>query len=203
MKLRFFFVVLSLVVSNAAQANPWCIDQKDFKAFLNSPTESQTTSRVASPRQWSDLAKEIIIDLVGKDTQQTLGQYPSVQIESIKFPNAHANKDNLVTITSGLLERVESTDEFAFVIAHEIGHLLLGHTKLSVPTSMNEYIEREKQADLMAVKLLQSSNFTVASGERLLDRLGKIRIGTDSTTSIDSTHPAIEARLTYLRNYRN
>lgn len=196
MKLRLFFVLSHLAISSVALANPWCVNTPDS----DSQKEKHATSRQASETQWSALAKEIVFDIMSDADHTALGEYPSIQIERMKFPNAHAHSNNLVTISSGLLERIESSDEFAFIIAHEIGHLLLGHGKLKTPTTMGEYIDREKQADLMAMKLLKSSNFTAISGERLLDRLAKINSGTGKDASLSETHPAIEARLVYLRS---
>ena len=47
---------------------------------------------------------------------------------SDQFKNAAATRGNLIFVWTGLLNSVHSDDELATVLAHEIGHVLAGHT---------------------------------------------------------------------------
>ena len=47
------------------------------------------------------------------------------------FKNAAATRGNFIFVWSGILQSVQSDDELATVLAHEMGHVLAGHTQQS------------------------------------------------------------------------
>lgn len=52
-----------------------------------------------------------------------------VLILPMRESNAFVSKDGFIIITEGLLEQLEGREEIAFVIAHELAHLLKGHPR--------------------------------------------------------------------------
>ncbi|MGZ8363839.1 MAG: M48 family metalloprotease [Caulobacteraceae bacterium] len=50
-----------------------------------------------------------------------------VQILGLKHYSAQSLPDGSVVVAFGLIDRAESDDEVAFVLAHELGHIRLGH----------------------------------------------------------------------------
>ncbi len=52
---------------------------------------------------------------------------PKVFVIGLNFYNAYSLPDNSIVVGFGLLDHAQSDDEVAFVLAHELGHLRLGH----------------------------------------------------------------------------
>ena len=52
---------------------------------------------------------------------------PQVHLIGLDVYNAYSLPDNSVVVAFGLLEQAQSDDEVAFILAHELGHLRLGH----------------------------------------------------------------------------
>ncbi|HEY3811701.1 MAG TPA: M48 family metalloprotease [Caulobacteraceae bacterium] len=52
---------------------------------------------------------------------------PQVHVIGLDFYNAYSLPDNSIVVAFGLLEQAQSDDEVAFILAHELGHLRLGH----------------------------------------------------------------------------
>ncbi len=52
---------------------------------------------------------------------------PPVYVIGLNYYNAYALPDNSIVVGFGLLDSAQSDDEIAFVLAHEMGHLRLGH----------------------------------------------------------------------------
>jgi predicted Zn-dependent protease len=57
-----------------------------------------------------------------------------------KFGNAAATRGNYIFVWSGMLTQVKNDDELAAILAHEIGHLLAGHTAADPSEEVNEII---------------------------------------------------------------
>ncbi len=165
-----------------------------FSSSLKTPPLIKKTK--ASNARWQILANDILHDLLGDDVNSELGSYPEIRITKAKLPNAYAYDHNHLIVTSGLLERLESSEEFAFVLAHELGHLFLHHHSMAKPTSMTDYIEREKEADQYAIKLLRGTQFNKNAGPKLLVRLSEIAASPND--SLKSAYPSIMERLVAL-----
>lgn len=56
-------------------------------------------------------------------------KFKGVIILPLKEANAFVNSEGFLVLTEGLLERLNGRDEIAFVIAHEIAHLIRGHPR--------------------------------------------------------------------------
>ncbi len=165
----------------------------DYQYSKNVFLESKTTEITAPPVKWQLLANDIIHELVGDDVSRTLGGYPDLRIVNEKIPNAFAHKHNHLLISIGLIDQISSSDEFAFVIAHELGHLFLKHSKLPAPNTMAEFIQREKEADQYALKLLATHNFDRKKGALLLSRLSNL--GDKNGTPLKTIYPSLNERI--------
>lgn len=88
------------------------------------------------------------------DVQATLGD----------FVNAHSSRDG-VGITTGLLRFLESDDELAAVIGHELAHEILGHRGGS------GFRRREHAADYLGVYLAARAGYDPAAAVRFVRRL--------------------------------
>lgn len=143
-------------------------------------------------------------------------------------PNAAALPGGYVLVTSGLIEEVETENELAFVLAHELGHfhnrdhlrrlgrgvvyslalaVVLGSAG-SVPdvgTMMGELTSRgfdrgqERDADRFALGLVQAEYGHIGSSWRFFQRLSEAGSKLDGLVAYLSTHPASASRIEDLR----
>jgi hypothetical protein len=56
-------------------------------------------------------------------------RFRCVYILPLRDPNAFVSEQGEIAVTEGLLERLDGRDEIAFVLAHELAHLLKGHPR--------------------------------------------------------------------------
>jgi predicted Zn-dependent protease len=136
--------------------------------------------------------------------------------------NAFAMPGGRIYVFSGLLDQADSQDEFAGVLAHEIGHVAYRHgmeqlissagtgaligfilgdmTGVSIAAGLGATVidsrfsrEAERQADAYAARLAQTFDFNPVGLADLLDRVG----GDDELTralALFSTHPLTAER---------
>ena len=195
----------------SAQAEDWCANRSDLKPINSAQISSNLgrenyfesispTSAIASSRKhhWQTLAKSIISDL--KDAEESLKYDDSIQVHFAQsnLPNAFVNKKHLVTISSGLLESIDTSEELTFVIAHELSHIILGHTKQPLDSNLDSLISQEISADKLAVQLMRMSKNPKSSGADLLKRLGNTPLPYNQAKKLIDTHPSIKARLEML-----
>ncbi len=143
-------------------------------------------------------------------------------------PNALALPGGLILITTGLLEGVESENELAFVLGHELGHfrhrdhlrqlgrgVALG-LLLSVVSGSDAGIglgnavtdltargfsrRQERRADRFGLEILAAEYGHVADSGRFFERLGE-NLDLGRAVAYFSTHPATAERLDDLRRY--
>jgi Zn-dependent protease with chaperone function len=95
---------------------------------------------------------------------------PSLAVVQSTVPSASILADK-ITISSALVEMAHDESEIAFVLAHELGHKLLGHTEaasfLGIPASSSA----EAEADRVALELMTGSGFNPAAAPEILERL--------------------------------
>jgi Zn-dependent protease with chaperone function len=117
---------------------------------------------------------------IGVDTATRLGiPPPTFFLDTNPAPNAATLGSNnpSVVLTSGLLDLCEADDELRFVIGHEIGHLICGHTKYRLMAE--KYVMIAKLVSLLPIvgatfaTLLQVGlNFWYRRSELSADRYG-------------------------------
>lgn len=82
-----------------------------------------------------------------------------------------------LVVSSGLLERVENQEEYAFILAHELAHMILGHHHtLKSHTSgsiehLRAQVRHEIEADKLALELLADGSCGHQSALSLLTRI--------------------------------
>lgn len=114
------------------------------------------------------------------------------QVVDLKKPNAYAISPDLLVVTTGLLDLIENDSELGFIVAHEIGHLALGHSgKVRALTAQNQ-VQHELEADAFAKSLMIKSGLDYADGVNLLLRLAnkKTRLG----LTIGDSYPTLRLR---------
>jgi predicted Zn-dependent protease len=147
--------------------------------------------------------------------------------------NAFALPGGFVYVTRPLLEVcAASDDELAFVLAHEMAHVVRGHvmdrlvssTLLNVasrasPTArmMNKGVldaalkllqnaysrEQEIEADQFAVRLMLSAGMDPLAGAAVLGKLNDFADDPDELSSYFSTHPPLTARTERIHRWLN
>lgn len=152
--------------------------------------------------QWDGFGRELIHRMAGDDLHAFFGFSPRISVVPNFAPTAFAEPAGNLIVSSGLLPFLRSPSEFAFVLAHELGHILLGHTgdsehKNSLPSlvgagSFSELLEHELEADRFALKLLKQGNFHVADASALLARIGEI--GKEFGIPYDAVNPGLKIR---------
>lgn len=137
-------------------------------------------------------------------------------------PNAFALPGGFVFVTDALLRLcADDRDALAFVVAHEMGHVLLSHARdrfmadlvfdvvgRRVPAAgpvVREMLgkgysrDQELEADHDAVRLLKAAGFHPDGGVRALERLAQRTPEQDGLGEYFSTHPRLHDRIRALR----
>jgi beta-barrel assembly-enhancing protease len=99
-------------------------------------------------------------------------------------PGAFAMNGGII-VTTGLFAIAHGEDELAFVLAHEMGHLMLGHTGAITSEGM------ESEADLVALELMTGARYEPAGALTFL-----LRLAAESHVPVD--RKAIVVRLAVL-----
>jgi arylsulfatase A-like enzyme/Zn-dependent protease with chaperone function len=137
-------------------------------------------------------------------------------------PNAFALPGGFVFVTAALLRHfADDRDALAFVVAHEMGHVSLGHARdrymadlvfgvigRRVPAAgqvVGEMLskgysrDQELEADREALRLLTAAGFQGDGGVRALERLVRHAPEEDGLGGYFSTHPRLDHRIQALR----
>jgi Zn-dependent protease with chaperone function len=82
-------------------------------------------ARLRMPRTEAKIAEL----LAGIDAQWPYAKGPPLQVHilGVDYYNAYSLPDSSIVVAFGLLDDAQSDDEVAFVLAHELGHVRLGH----------------------------------------------------------------------------
>jgi predicted Zn-dependent protease len=81
-----------------------------------------------------------IVDKLTKAAHADKNPWHVYVFDDTEFKNAAATKGNYVFVWSGILASVQSDDELSTILAHEIGHVLAGHTSPTPGEEANEMI---------------------------------------------------------------
>lgn len=92
----------------------------------------ETSSKV--PMEWQSWGAETDWELTAIAQLLLQGEpnaekFKDVLVLPLREANAFVNPDGYLIVTEGLLERLNGRDEIAFVIAHELAHLIKGHPR--------------------------------------------------------------------------
>lgn len=165
------------------------------------------------------------VERVGERLEQSAGIKFQIYILDTEEINAYATIGNFLYVTKGLLRFVESEDELAGVMAHEVTHLVKKHARKQMYAiglssllsgikmgdrekkafmvalllaNLSYSREQEEEADKGAVELTFASGFAPEAFPNLLKRLGQ---GSSRTGELFSTHPSIRKRIEKCEGY--
>lgn len=198
---------------------------EDEAEFFGNWAPADIDSAVEEDRRTDD-AQELLERLAARWPESPYEFRLQVSLDD--EPNAMAFPGGLVIVTSALLDNVESENELAFVLAHEIGHYhnrdhirMLGRTSVvgillaavsggdaaDLGVSIAELglltfsREQESDADEFGLGLVQAEYGHVGASWRFFERLEQLDPDRSRFVSYLSTHPAHGDRIEELRAY--
>jgi hypothetical protein len=136
-----------------------------------------------------------------------LGCTSNVELVPGDDVNAWADGERVV-VSAGLLARCTTDDDLALVIAHELAHNLLGHSRKRAASGSSKGTvmkllgtgpammrAREEEADRLAVRMATAAAYDMAHTEMFMKGLLNGR----KSTADAGTHPSPDRRLAVLR----
>ncbi len=139
--------------------------------------------------------------------------------------NAYTSFGGMIFINTGLIDFLESPEELAAILAHELGHAQLKHVSTKLvrelgitilltaatggdPTLVQEMIKTitssgfdrsmEKEADMFAFELLQKANVKPSNLTKTFIRLNTLNPSELDKFDIFLSHPNLKTRIDYL-----
>ncbi len=214
------------------QLSSWGARHKsDSGTLLNPPIGSKS----AQVKAIEDLVREILFDLypgLAKEYQFTVGVYPSADINAFvenvdrnKFGDVLQNFYKLdikkpiyhVGVTIGLFNKLATSAEVAFVLGHELSHLLEGHVDAESPETKKDQGKTwwsgqrfEAIADHNGIKLMVGKYdlqaaidalWKLAENHREEDQTSEIAKVANSFGELMSTHHDPSVRLSMAQSY--
>lgn len=153
-----------------AQAHPPSTPVKSLDGAYIIPLRADADGRIFP----ADSTQAYLKDIVGKLVQAWPHQAPpvDVRISTSFFPpadyHALATPDNTVVIYLGVLEQSETEDEVAFILAHELSHILLGHM------TRDEFLADTRASAKMALKMGRMAGTLSAIDFRATQQTGQV-----------------------------
>jgi len=132
---------------------------KELRAALSSPTMRLVVRRNE---------KEISLLLTGEDACAA-----DVALVNNQESNAHAG-GCFVSIDEGLEELLRDDAELAFVVAHEIAHIILGHSAPGKENELNDKNIRasmEQAADALGIRLMVRAGYDPAAATTAIKKI--------------------------------
>ena len=111
--------------------------------------------------------------------------------------------DKKIIVDSGAVQLLKRDDELAFFIAHELAHILLGHT---LPERQKELADNtmrsmmEKDADALGIHLMMRASYDPAGAETALKHADLIDSGPITRLfNYHGSYMPVDQRIQYLR----
>jgi Zn-dependent protease with chaperone function len=162
----YIALALTATVTHECRAQEFLACNSSLPSFRANEASRRTT-----------LLKEIFSRLTEVEVFSLHSETARLSIEQSRTPNAFVRGSGEVVVTTQLLEAVRNPSELAFVVAHELSHLALRHTR---PGDS----ESELQADRLALNLVRRAGFDPCAALTVL-----IRLGTPYASSLQSLAP--------------
>lgn len=173
----------------------------------------------------STIIKNELVTAIGQNFKSNIvtGHKFNFYVITNNEPNAFAFPGGFIFITDSLLKLINSDKEqIAFVLAHEMGHVISGHsfnrllTEYSITTLSSliktkgiifstakkfstKYIisaysrENEYEADILGVKIMKNCGFDASKSVTLLNNLRQV--SKENNFNYFSSHPTAEERI--------
>lgn len=200
-------------------------EEKEIRMFRSWLPDDLVTVAIDDPRLES---LEDLVARLSRHWPET--KYPfRVEVDDTPELNAMAFPGGLIVVTSGLIDQVQSENELAFVIGHELGHyknrdhmrglgrgavigilfaaISTGNSSSTMSASLADLTLRgfsrrqEAAADRFGLELVQTEYGHVADSWRFFERIGSSDPGFTNLASYVSTHPPPKNRIVNLRDY--
>lgn len=169
---RVWYIALLLTATAVQQARA-----QDFLSCVSHPLPSQNRQSEYKVIH----AREIFSRLTRVEAFLNDSETPRISIEPSTRPNAFVRDSREVVITAPALDIVENSSELAFILAHELSHIALGHLR---PGSASD----ELQADRLALTLVRRAGFDPCASLVVL-----ARFGIPYAASLESLAPRLKA----------
>ncbi|MEA3003266.1 MAG: hypothetical protein QOH81_2054 [Sphingomonadales bacterium] len=211
--------VMAVVAGSPAQRSGLAAD--DQLVSVNGRALSAATASAAPTRAQVERAQHILAEEMGtgavrlrvsganglRDVRFTAeaGCASSVELATGEEVNAWADGQRVV-VSDGMVEQCGTDGDLALVIAHELAHNLLHHSRrLAAGGSVRrlrltgsgsvEMRETEEEADRLGVRLARAAAYDLSDAVSFLDAL----LQADGAGRAATTHPAPARRLALLR----
>ncbi len=163
---------------------------KELRAALTSPAMRLVVRRNE---------KEISLLLTGEDACAA-----DVALVNNQESNAHAG-GYLVSIDAGLEELLRDDAELAFVVAHEIAHIILGHSAPGKENELNDKNIRasmEQAADALGIRLMVRAGYDPAAATTAIRKIDHANRGPISRwLGLYGPYMPTEQRIEFLRAF--
>ena len=172
------------------------------------------------------ILNKLITRFLPADTQ---GLAPNLKVVDLKMENAFALPGGHMVLFRGLLDVMESPDELAGVLAHELGHLNYKHsTKVFIEQTGTSVLigllfgdvtggtalagigqallnsahtrDAEREADAFALEVLNRENISALPAARFFERLHEKDGGLEKTLGLLNTHPMSQDRADFFKD---
>ena len=194
-------MLVQLLFQSTAFSSPYQIGD-EYHCPVNSINNEERSAFSGS--QWKSLIRGALHGLGGDDLRAYFGFEPAPLVVNAYLPNSYALRNASVIISSGLLQLISSESELAFVLAHEIGHVVYGHQNpehkhMTPHERVEHFLQLEVEADRYAVKLLQESGYDRYAGLQVLHRLTSF--GRDAEQPLGKRFPTLSQRHQILQKH--
>jgi predicted Zn-dependent protease len=204
------FGLLSLAVNTAV-------------AFVTPEQEQVLMHAISGDMNLSGLQNDDLDDITAKLLPCTSLPYDvKAYLVEEEAPNAFALPGGIIYVTTGLMQSVQSENELAFIIGHELGHfkhkdhlrhfgyslvlavlsLMIGDdTSMAFNTALNlgnaSYSRSaEREADLYGLETMQCAYGSVTDATAFFQRMAK----TEKWHGFMASHPGYEERIEAMRS---
>lgn len=161
----------------AANSTQWCspLDPSD------QPIRAPSVMRASSHASITTGPFELFSAVAAAFERRGINVNTSLKVTPGTFANAYIGKGGKVVITAPLASTVRDRSELAFVFAHELSHVALGHTE-------GGSVHDEIAADELALSIVESLGLNPCAGAEVLDRLSS-----PLSASLVSVSPRLDA----------
>jgi hypothetical protein len=174
---------------------PWSssdVEQTRFRAALRSAMLSPTMHLVVRRKEG-----DVDLSLSGEESCAA-----DIAVVNDHGSNAHAS-DSHILVDAGLEKLLSEDAELAFVISHELAHVILGHTKAERKQDLEDKQLRsvmERDADALGIKLMVRAGYDPEAATTAIAKMDYANRGPISRwLGLHGAYMPTEERIAFLR----
>lgn len=232
MKLAIYFALFALSACNSTTKIKDIKPLTNQNSILNSPEEQRVFKKSADLHA-KFLKKGLIVrnkeaneyvQSIAKELEPSF-EHPDIELNYFILKDANINASAMpngnIYLNAGLISKLQNEDQLAFVIAHEIAHVIHRHglkkhidskntiasshvanlflmgTNLIYFATMSDLAsfsrESERDADLEAMNYIANSRYNLSEGKKAIQLLRQVKYVKEETSAW-STHESITSR---------